>query len=668
MPSVALSPARDVEERNGQLFASTQSPWLKCEIDATRLAGRWVRLTYAAGFLDPLVRPVLRIAVSDGRRDEIMPGALHGRGFWLGPIPRGATEIWVSPTNRPGPFSFRIEGSEVVPLAKLIAELFAANPWRCAKFIWASLLGHREFARLQVRRALCATPLSRYDSWRTARSRPFDREGFDRPATGPERRPHFRIVVRGDRSSVGEIDALWRRLDSQPHRDWSMIVCGVDAEPVSLTGREPKIVFAPLAAPVSRCVDGLREGDFLVPVAVHDLMPEYALDVLAGESRRHPDVDLFYADEDMVDRHGRYSCARLKPDWSPIFEAATPYLGAPVAIRARFAAQLGNADWPGMGGTVHSSAKVFHIRRVLLTRSRADVVAPRALSAPPQAVEPLGATSADPVLRASLIIPTRDRVELLRSCIASVNKHTVGVNFEIIVVDNGSVEPRALAYLRELAEDPRCRVISSPGPFNYSRLCNRAALAANAPFLVFLNNDVEVLSPNWLLLLLRLAAKPDVGAVGAKLLFRDGSVQHAGIVLGIDGIAGHFERHLSAHDPGYFGSFGAPHEVSAVTAACLAVEASKFAAVGGFDEVNLPIEVNDVDLCLRLNARGWQTLVEPRAELFHFESASRGANALLDARYRSQLAYFTARWAGALRDDPYFHPALSLDALGAALS
>jgi O-antigen biosynthesis protein len=140
-----------VEGRDGRHFASTDGPWLKCEIDPARLAGRWVRLTYASGFLDPLVRLVLRIVVGDERRDEILPAAQHGRGFWLGRIPDGATEIWISPTNRRGPFSFGIETWKVVPRVRRLAERFAADPRRGAKWLWAGLLGHRQFARLPAR-------------------------------------------------------------------------------------------------------------------------------------------------------------------------------------------------------------------------------------------------------------------------------------------------------------------------------------------------------------------------------------------------------------------------------------------------------------------------------------------------------------------------------------
>jgi GT2 family glycosyltransferase len=425
--------------------------------------------------------------------------------------------------------------------------------------------------------------------------------------------------------------------------------------------------LVPRESPASQWIEGLKEHDYLIPIGEDDLLPDYALDALAIESRRRPDVDVFYTDEDAIDPRGRHGDPRLKPDWSPIFQAAVPYLGAAVAIRAGFASAWPASEFPAFGLAMESrTCRVFHIRRILLTRSRASVapsVAP-ALRAP---TRESGPSSVDSELRASVIIPTRDRLGLLMRCIASVRKRTVGVNFELIVVDNGSVEPRTRAYLQELARDTNCRVFPCPGPFNYSQLCNEAARAARAPFLVFLNNDVQILNDLWLSRLLSLAAMPDVGAVGAKLLYSNGGIQHAGVVLGIDGRAGHFQRGLSASDLGYFGSLGSPHEVSAVTAACMAIEATKFAAIGGFDEINLPVELNDVDLCLRLNARGWKTLLEARATLTHLESASRGANALLDARYDRQVAYFTERWSQALRDDPYFHPALSLDALQAAL-
>ena len=155
--------------------------------------------------------------------------------------------------------------------------------------------------------------------------------------------------------------------------------------------------------------------------------------------------------------------------------------------------------------------------------------------------------------------------------------------------------------------------------------------------------------------------------MGATLLYPDGAIQHSGVALGVDGMAGHFQRRSAADAAGYFGPAKAPREVGAVTAACLAVEARKFAAIGGFDATNLPVEANDLDLCLRLAERGWKSVIEPRVRLIHRESASRGANPMRDRRYADQIDYFRRRWIHVLRDDRYFHPALSLDSLKPAL-
>ena len=198
-------------------------------------------------------------------------------------------------------------------------------------------------------------------------------------------------------------------------------------------------------------------------------------------------------------------------------------------------------------------------------------------------------------------------------------------------------------------------------------MCNAGAREARNPFLLFLNNDVEALGPDWLGRMLEFAARASVGAVGAKLLYPNGRLQHGGVVLGLDGFAGHVQRGVGADDPGYLGALAWPREVTAVTGACLAVEARKFFEVEGFNEAWLPVEYNDIDLCLRLSEAGYVSVFEPRARLMHRESASRGANPWLDSRYASEHGYFRERWAARLRDDPYFHPALSLDALEIAL-
>jgi GT2 family glycosyltransferase len=181
-----------------------------------------------------------------------------------------------------------------------------------------------------------------------------------------------------------------------------------------------------------------------------------------------------------------------------------------------------------------------------------------------------------------------------------------------------------------------------------------------SPVLVFLNNDIAMRDHSWLKSLVHWAVKPDIGVVGAKLLFPNGKIQHAGVVLGLGGLAGHLYRGEAATEKGHLGELQVPHELGSVTAACIAVERTKFEMVGGFDADNLPIEFNDIDLCLRFAERGWRTLWTPDAALYHKQSASRGLQLRPFTVYRKEREYFVKRWAHVIRDDPYFHPALSL--------
>jgi GT2 family glycosyltransferase len=198
-------------------------------------------------------------------------------------------------------------------------------------------------------------------------------------------------------------------------------------------------------------------------------------------------------------------------------------------------------------------------------------------------------------------------------------------------------------------------------PFNFSLFCNEAAALARGRILLFLNDDTVALSDGWLDCLADWALRPACGAVGAKLLYPSRRVQHGGIVLGLGGYAAHVEVGARSDAPGFLGRLRAPHEVSAVTGACLAVEKTKFDSVAGFDEKGFPIELGDVDLCLRLETRGWRSILAPEAVLIHHESATRGRAHNRDLRYAGEQMHFASKWKQRIRDDPYFHPALSLN-------
>ena len=261
----------------------------------------------------------------------------------------------------------------------------------------------------------------------------------------------------------------------------------------------------------------------------------------------------------------------------------------------------------------------------------------------------------------SLIVPTRDRLDLLRPCIDSLRTHTDWPAKEILICDNGSRAPETLAYFRELEAAGAARIVACPGPFNFAAINNLAAEQAGGRLLAFVNNDVEAESPDWLERMVREALRPEeVGAVGARLIDGAGRVQHGGIVLGAGGPAVHGHRHFPGEAAGYLSSLRATRAVSAVTAACLVIERDKFARVGGFDTA-FAVDFNDVDLCLRLNAAGLRTLFVGGAVLRHREAASRRPSAEAAARHAAEIAAFEKRWGPLLAQDPHYHPGFDPD-------
>ncbi len=238
-------------------------------------------------------------------------------------------------------------------------------------------------------------------------------------------------------------------------------------------------------------------------------------------------------------------------------------------------------------------------------------------------------------------------------------------SLEIAIVDNDSDEADAVALLRELAQRGGIRIISHPGVFNFSAINNHAAAETDGAILTFLNNDTEIIHPDWLREMVSRAVQPDVGAVGAKLYYPDGTIQHAGIVtgLGADRIAGHPYLGAPRDSTGSFGDLLLAREASAVTAACMTVRRQVFVEAGGFDQIHLPVSYNDVDFCLRLRERGYRNIVTPFAELTHRESASRGGGDRRDDReqQRREIDHMRRRWGDVLLRDPYFSPNFSLD-------
>lgn len=409
-------------------------------------------------------------------------------------------------------------------------------------------------------------------------------------------------------------------------------------------------------ARISEITSHLDEAEiWLCPIRSGDRLADGALNAYAAAIATAPSASAAYADDDLLDSSGHRIDPHFKPDWNPeLFEHHDFVTGASVIKVLRD--QLGllpDDDWARRLIAENIGRRPVPIHLPLVLHHRLERPQPRIPEKPAQ----LDSMREWPMV--TVIIPTRNRTELLRKCMEGL-RQTRYPHLQIIIVDNECDDPETITFLSELGGG-EAEVIPVSGPFNFSRLNNEAVRSARGELLCFLNNDVEVTDPDWLSLLALQAMRPDIGAAGARLLYPDGTIQHAGVFTGIGGGAGHGHRHLGKDDAGYFERSHIPQRVSAVTGACLVVSREKFLAVDGFDEENFPVAFNDVDLCLKLNERGWQSFYEPRASLIHHESKSRGSDRLKSNRRRfaRELQMLKRKWHTDERRDPFHHPQLS---------
>jgi GT2 family glycosyltransferase len=422
------------------------------------------------------------------------------------------------------------------------------------------------------------------------------------------------------------------------------------------------------------------------------LLAPGALRAMMSVLAASPDVDLVYADEDCIDAAGRRCAPWFKPVWDPILAETCDLTGGVGVARRAMLQGLG----PPEGTTLHALAqatdpdRVRHIPRVLshyplsphplsLRAQRSNLVDPthpsRRHAVPGPGIHALPSSrrarrgrqaavrhdAERPLPLVSIIIPTRDRAALLARCVDSILHRTNHPALELLIVDNDSRDRRTARLLDRLATDQRVRVLRHPGPFNWSAMNNAAARVARGKILVLLNNDVESLHPDWLSEMVELALRPEIGVVGARLLYPDGTVQHAGMTLGPGAVATHLLRGAARDDPGHGEMLHHTRSVAAVTGACMAMRHDVFDAVGGFEETHLAVTHNDVDFCLRVRARGLRVVCTPRAELLHREAASRGMdnNPEQQARAQRERDYLLRTWGILAESDPYLSPNLT---------
>jgi GT2 family glycosyltransferase len=444
----------------------------------------------------------------------------------------------------------------------------------------------------------------------------------------------------------------------------------------------------------------IASGEFVVLFDHDDVISPDALFENALVVNRRPDVDVIYSDEDKIDEDGRRSLPYFKPDWSPeslLSRNYVSHLGVyrrsvvedAGAFRAGFE---GSQDYDLLLRITEQTDRVEHIPRVLYhwrvhsgSAASARDQKTYALDAGSLALEEALVRRGEPgrvvhdavrsglytvrydlreAGKVSIIMPTRDHGEDVDLCLRSIFDKSTYQDFEIILLDNGSRDPESLRTFGQWVErEPdRVKLVPHDVPFNYSAINNHAVAHASGAYLLFLNNDTEVIAPDWIEGMLEQAQRPAIGAVGAKLLYGDGSVQHAGVIIGLGGVAGHSHKYFAGDEPGYFFTLQTTNNFSAVTAACMMVRRDVFEQVGGFDE-GIAIAFNDVDLCLRIRAAGYRNVYLPHVVLYHHESKSRGLEdtAEKQARFLREQLIMHERWQTDRVPDPYYNVNLSRD-------
>jgi GT2 family glycosyltransferase len=542
-----------------------------------------------------------------------------------------------------------------------------------------------------------AAPANEYQKWFEAhrtKSGDFGRLREESRAFGYQ--PCISIITPVFNTPIAWIEGCVESVLNQVYEKWELILIDDDSDNPELlkllpelAARDKRIVLTKsekrggISAASNRGLE-VAAGEWIGFLDHDDLLEPDALFQHVKWLQDHRDADLIYSDEDKLTEDGLDSPI-FKPNWSPDYFLSCNYICHFTIVRAEVLGQVGGfrsefdgaQDYDLFLRIIEKTTRIDHIPRVLYhwRRSRASTAdnirrKPGSLETGRLALEAhlerqaarghvtvdwrthaywikRDLTEAKPI---SIIIPVRDRVQLLKRCVESITRETTYAPYEIVIVNNDSETEEA----RDFLSSTKHRVLNYPGPFNFSALNNFAVEQTENPWLLFLNNDTEAIDGDWLTIMAEQIQRVEVGAVGPRLLYPDDTVQHAGIVVGVGGIAEHAFRGFPAEAPGVCRQLQVTRNYSAVTGACLLTRREVFNKVHGFDEERLPVTFSDVDLCLKIRRAGYLVVYTPFARLYHYESGSRRRTV-----EPMETGVMRERWADVLEDDPYYNPNLS---------
>jgi O-antigen biosynthesis protein len=511
--------------------------------------------------------------------------------------------------------------------------------------------------------------------------------------------PLISVVIPVYRPELWYFKACVSSIIDQAYTNWELCMCDDGSQDADLTrtmrqlvDSDSRIKFVALErnGGISRATNtalSIASGEFVALVDHDDALEPDALALVAAAIMRDPQADVVYSDDDKIDGEGARYDPYFKPDWAPDLLLSSPYLGHLTVIRRSLLDAVGgfrpefdgSQDFDVMLRTTERARRVVHIPKVLYHWRAVEGSAAADENAKPWAHRASRRVVEDTVVRrgidgtvqptvfpgvyhirrnvkgdpsVAIVIPFRDQARLTAQCLASIEKSPGYDNYDVVLIDNGSTEPETQA-LRRRIEARGVRVLDYPEAFNWATLNNMAAANTDADLLLLMNNDVEAKSEGWLHALVELAQLPEVGVVGARLIFPDGVLQHAGVLLGARGIAEHIFSGMPPGSAGYFLWDRVVRPYSAVTGACLMTRHSVFDELGGFDEA-LAVAFNDVDYCMRASDAGYRVLYTPHAELVHHESTSRGTSG-----FGRDVKHFVSKWdRSRIRSDPFYNPNL----------
>ena len=642
--------------------------------DIAELRARIGRKTFRANY--GIVRPDVAATYDSG------PAALRSGFSCDVVVPRGAATLVLEARSKAGDWEPLFSTAVRAPL------------------VWSG--GHDE-----------EEPVGNYQRWirdydRAARA---DVELIRRDIEALGRKPIISILLPAYNSNPRWLRRAIESVRAQYYKHWEL--CVVDDASTSpdvwkilrdYARRDPRIKIKQRAqnghiAAASHDALELASGEFIALLDHDDELADTALYLVARAINESPRARLFYSDEDKLDKQGRRTDPYFKSDWNPDLFLSQNYVSHLSVYDAALVRRAGGFRVGFEGSQDYDLTlrcieqlepkQIHHIPHVLYHWRIADdstatfaAAKPYAFEAAIRAVQEhinrrgvaakvvahyanyqrVIYASADQAPLVSIVIPTRDRLALLRQCVDSLIAKTAYPNCEIIILDNESREAETLDYLRSLQDDGRASVIRVEGEFNFSKLNNVGVAQARGEFVALLNNDLEVMDGGWLREMVSQAARPEIGAVGARLWYPDGTMQHGGVILGVGGVATHAHVGLRRQH-GYFARAHLAQNFSAVTGACLVTRREVYQQLGGLDETNLAVAFNDVDFCLRVAEAGLRVIWTPHAELRHHESASRGLEdtGAKQRRFLAEVAFMQKKWGYILEADPFYNPNLSIE-------